>query len=77
MFSFLRCLFRATGVNVVNFLDISTEDNVHQLDMARYRVENGPKCFTCVPVLLCFFIFFGKKESLLIIIAWPGKLHLK
>ena len=30
------------------------------LDMARYKVQKGPMCQTCVPVSLCRKIFWGK-----------------
>ena len=34
------------------------------LDMARYKVQKGPMCQTCVPVSLCRKIFGGKAHRL-------------
>ena len=33
------------------------------LDMARYKVQKGPMCQTCVPVSLCRKIFGGKVHN--------------
>ena len=33
---------------------------VKSIDMARYKVQKGPMCQTCVPVPLCRKIFGGK-----------------
>ena len=35
-----------------------------RLDMARYKVQKGPMCQTCVPVPLCRKIFGGKAHRL-------------
>ena len=34
------------------------------VDMARYKVQKGPMCQTCVPVPLCRKIFRGKAHRL-------------
>ena len=37
---------------------------VNGVDMARYKVQKGPMCQTCVPVPLCRKIFGGKAHRL-------------
>ena len=39
-------------------------DLVREIDMARYKVQKGPMCQTCVPVPLCRKIFGGKAHRL-------------
>ena len=36
------------------------EGSEKEIDMARYKVQKGPMCQTCVPVPLCRKIFGGK-----------------
>ena len=39
-------------------------NKAHNVDMARYKVQKGPMCQTCVPVPLCRKIFGGKAHRL-------------
>ena len=44
--------------------EVATMNAELALDMARYKVQKGPMCQTCVPVPLCRKIFGGKAHRL-------------